>query len=180
MVLDQCGSTRLSNEDERIAFHLKKRLETISRFALNMNGASFYKGTGDGFLATFPHPHSCLSAALDTLRQIGERNRRTGNPPLHVRIALHTGTTYLISEDPVDKHGSDINAAFRIEGLTEGNFTALLAPLPQHDRILCTSEFRQAIIDSQAQDDITFVECGMARVKGFDEPLQVFLITQGR
>lgn len=179
MVLDMCGSSQLSKIDEKIALHLKKRLEQICAPVLRDQGLRFYKSTGDGFLAAFAIPTRAVCAAVEILRKLAERNRGSTNPSIHVRIALHYGRTYQLGGDPSDLHGSDVNLAFRLENLQNADLKTVERPAPPQDRVLCTSAFRQAFTRAEPLPEIRCTKCGVAELKGFDEPVEVFWCADG-
>jgi len=177
-VLDLCESTRIANSDEAIAFHLKRRLESISRSALAANHVRFYKSTGDGFLALLPASLDALKAARQIIAILLERNQRTINAPIHVRIALHRGETYIIDSESGDVHGSDVNLTFRIEGVEKEAFCDLRADLPEQDRILCTRQFRDDVSRHCSANKFICSSIGLAQFRGIDKPVEIFCINQ--
>jgi class 3 adenylate cyclase len=175
MVLDLCESTRMANKDDAMAFHIKRRLESISATALESHHVRFFKRTGDGFLASFPAATDALRAAREIIINLMERNQRTNNAPIHVRVALHKGKTYTIDSESGDVHGNDVNITFRLEGVTAAAFEKLENELPEKDRIVCSSVFADEI---QGQPDlhVDCAYCGKAMLKGIDKPVDVFCI----
>ncbi|MBD3419904.1 MAG: FHA domain-containing protein [Chitinivibrionales bacterium] len=178
MVLDICDSTRLANEDERMAIHLKHRIQDISLRALQNHSVDFYKNTGDGFLASFDSSLDALHAGEEILQKVNQRNSRTRNAPLHIRLALHKGKTYKLGADKNDLHGNDVNIAFRIEGLQEKSFTALVHGMPEKNRILCSKFFYADVIKKATATRDKFLYCGQASLKGIARPVEIFRIHQ--
>ncbi|MCX7046757.1 MAG: FHA domain-containing protein, partial [Candidatus Sumerlaeota bacterium] len=164
-VLDICGSSELANCDEQMAFHLKKRMTAVAKEAFDGNAGSFYKSTGDGFLATYQHPSDALRACLETLYHLKMRNQRSKNLPIHVRIGLHAGMTYRIDTETGDLHGNDVNIAFRVEELQKESFQTLETPFPEKDRVLCTKAFHESVMQQTVSLDVSFVRCGIAHLK---------------
>lgn len=176
MVLDLCGSTTIASIDEKMAFHLKKRLEEITKEPRFANNINFYKNTGDGFLATFPSSMDAIKAAKEMIIALHRRNKHTKNPPIHIRISLHKGKTYLIDPQTKDIHGNDINVTFRIDGIQEDEFISLANKYPSMDRILCSKEFVHDIRKTSNSYKEDFVHCGTARLKNIEEPKEIFWI----
>lgn len=175
MVLDICDSTRVASKDERLAFHLKNRLEGIAHLAFSRFQASFTKSTGDGFLTTFDTAGAALAASREILTALAQRNSETTNPPIHIRIGLHRGKAYVMDASTKDIHGNDVNIAFRIEGLQGSSFQQGGGELPPHDRILCSRAFLED--PSVNEHRVSFAFCGNARLKGIDEEVDVYRFT---
>jgi len=175
MVFDLCESSRLANENDHLALHLKTRLMQIAEPLLNDYGKSFLKSTGDGFLATLPSPGKAMRAALELERRIQQRNARTDNAPIHYRIALHFGEVWGISGAEPDIHGNDVNITFRIEGAQAEAFPEPRHPFPKMDRLMCSA----ALLEKAAQAaplpaQVEAVEIGLANLKGIQDPVQIF------
>ena len=173
MVLDLCNSTLLSDEDEQAAFHSKRRMDEFARKVLFEHEAGFYKNTGDGFVAAFEDAEQSLAASLDLMGLLAERNRTTENVPIHIRIALHYGTTYVIDPKTKDIHGKDVNTAFRIEGVDGDSFETQEHSPPAQDRILCSDAFYD-LLDPSRKKEAVF--CGSALLKGVRKPVGIYQI----
>jgi len=175
LVFDLCESSRLANENDHLALHLKTRLMQIAEPVLQEFGQRFTKGTGDGFLATFPSASKALSAAVELARRLQQRNSRTVNEPIHYRVALHFGEVWGISSGGEDIHGNDVNIAFRIEGVQAEAFPSPLSQFPRMDRLMCSNvmleEVRKAGVLPAAVDAI---EIGPANLKGIQDPVRIF------
>lgn len=177
MVLDLCGSSRLSGEDEHMALHLKKRLMQIATPVLNAREMQNFTGTGDGFLATFPGSRNAVSAGAAILGRLRDRNSKTANPPIHIRIALHIGTVYsMFDGENTEIHGTDVNIAFRVEGLRRESFGNLDSDLPREDRVLCTQAFRDDLENIPSPPALDFISCGEVPLKGIPHPVHVYWI----
>jgi class 3 adenylate cyclase len=178
LVLDLCDSTRIASTDETIAFHLKRRLESISRAAISSNHVRFHKSTGDGFFALFPTSLDAFKAAREIIGILMERNQRTTNPPIHVRIALHRGKTYIIDSESGDVHGNDVNMTFRIEGVKKEAFSDLRVDFSEQDRIFCTRQFRDDISGYCASNHLICSSLGPAQLRGIEKSVEIFCINQ--
>lgn len=177
MVLDLCGSSELSRQNEVMAVHLKRRLEQISGTIIADHKANSFKNTGDGFLATFPDCAKAVTAAMEIMDSLRQRNRMTVNPPIHVRIALHYGKTYFVFDSGTKEiYGHDVNIAFRVENVQAAAFKKLEAQFPERDRILCTRQFHDAAQKQPALPKVRFTPCGQVQVKGIDEPVDVLWV----
>lgn len=177
MVFDLCESSRIASENDHMAYHMKQRLQQLADPVLKEYGMRFFKGTGDGFLATFASPRKAITAALELESRIKQRNSRTANAPIHYRISLHQGETWGISTGGQDIHGNDVNIAFRIEGVQGEAFQTPTA-LPRMDRILC-SKALLGEIEQAASDPLpaTTQEIGAATLKGIHDPVTLYLVT---
>jgi class 3 adenylate cyclase len=177
MVFDLCESSRIASEDDHMAYHLKQRLQQLAEPVLREYGMRFFKGTGDGFLATFTSAAKSVLAAQELVARIRYRNSRTTNPPIHYRIALHYGETWGISTGGQDIHGNDVNITFRIEGAQAEAFSAPRAEFPRMDRILCSKALLDEIAGSEGTSSTPSVtEIGPASLKGIHDPVTIFLL----
>lgn len=174
-VFDLCESSRIANEDDRMALHLKQRLMQICDPVLAEQAMRFLKGTGDGFLATFPTSAKAFAAALEIEHRLTLRNERTENEPIHYRIALHSGETWGISTGGQDIHGNDVNITFRIEGVQRDAFAAATPEFPRMDRLLCS---QAALTELHAEHafppNVEAIELGPALLKGIHDPVTLY------
>jgi len=175
LVFDLCESSRIANENDHMAFHLKQRLMQICDPVLADQSMRFLKGTGDGFLATFPSGHKALTAAVEIEKRLQMRNARTANEPIHYRIAIHSGETWGISTGGQDIHGNDVNITFRIEGVQRESFPAVGVEFPRMDRLMCS---RAALDEIRGEGALPAgvepVELGLATLKGIQDPVTIY------
>jgi class 3 adenylate cyclase len=177
MVFDLCESSRIASENDHMAYHLKARVQQLAEPVLTEYGMRFFKGTGDGFLATFSSASRSVLAALELVNRIKYRNSRTTNPPIHYRIALHYGDTWGISTGGQDIHGNDVNIAFRIEGAQTDAFPSPSFDFPRMDRILCSKALLSEITDNEGEAVGTMTtEIGAANLKGIHDPVSIHLL----
>jgi len=177
MVFDLCESSKIANQNDHMAYHLKARLQQLAEPVLNEYGMRFFKGTGDGFLATFASATKSVSAALELVARIKHRNSRTTNPPIHYRIALHHGDTWGISTGGQDIHGNDVNITFRIEGAQAEAFSTAAIDFPRMDRILCSQALLNEITEQEGASVPTEVtEIGPAALKGIHDPVVIYYV----
>jgi class 3 adenylate cyclase len=160
-----------------MALHLKQRLQQLAEPVLTEYGMRFFKGTGDGFLATFTTASKTVNAAIELVGRIKHRNARTTNPPIHYRIALHYGETWGISTGGQDIHGNDVNITFRIEGAQQEAFGATQFDLPRMDRILCSRALLDEIRGKEGLDvPAETALVGSATLKGIHDPVEIHLV----
>lgn len=176
MVLDLCGSTGQSANDEQIAYHLKQRLNLITKPILYKAPVLFYKNTGDGFLATFARSTQAVNASIKILKELKKRNRRTNNPPINVRIGLHQGRTYIIDPATEDIHGVDINITFRIEGLKNTAFGHSSKKIEEKNRILASEDFYLDYKKRSRRKIEIFQYYGSAKLKGIKDRKEIYRI----
>ncbi len=176
MVLDLCGSTGQSANDEQIAYHLKQRLNLIAKPILFKAPVLFYKNTGDGFLATFARSTQAVNASIRILKELKKRNRRTNNPPINVRIGLHQGRTYIIDPATEDIHGVDINITFRIEGLKNAAFGHVSQKIDEKNRILASEDFYLDYMKRSRRKKEIFQYHGSAKLKGIKDRKKIYRI----
>ncbi len=177
MVLDICSSSELANKNEMMAVHIKRRLEQLCRPILDANHSNSFKNTGDGFLATFPDCAHALSAAIQVLQGIKNRNEKTVNPPIRVRVGLHFGRIFYVFDSGMKEiYGNDVDITFRLEGVQKQAFEEVQSEFPEQDRILCTKQFRDEIQKLKCEANVTYVFCGQALLKGILEPQDVLWV----
>jgi class 3 adenylate cyclase len=176
MVLDICNSTNQALNNEQIAFHLKQRLNNIAKPILYDSPILFYKNTGDGFLATFPKATQAVNTAIEILKVLQMRNKRSTNPPINVRIGLHHGRTYLIDPATEDIHGIDINITFRIEGLRRNGFNRMKQDIGIQNRILASKDFYLQYQKQTRRKKKIFDLCGSAKLKSIKEKMQIYRV----
>lgn len=180
LVFDLCESSRIANENDHMAFHLKQRLMQICDPVLSEHAMRFLKGTGDGFLATFPSSAKAVGAAREIEKRLMVRNARTANEPIHYRIAIHCGETWGISTGGQDIHGNDVNITFRIEGVQREAFQGEVVEFPRMDRLVCSKAALDDVLAHGAlPTDIEPVELGAASLKGIQDPVALYWLKTG-
>ncbi len=142
MVLDICESSRMMDlYGDEATNSIKNMLETMMFPIFKACGAKFHKSTGDGFLVTFPEADQAVKAAIKILREVNDYNTKGKGIPVHLRFAVHFGAIRIRADG--DRHGTNINIPFRVEGLKAENLIEVeggMQPdeLPTQDRILIT------------------------------------------
>ncbi|MBN2738279.1 MAG: adenylate/guanylate cyclase domain-containing protein [Spirochaetales bacterium] len=146
LVVDQRNSSGISDSySEEVVIRLTETLNRIVIPELNKHKARFIKGTGDGFLATFSTPASCLKAAAGILEKADTSNFKKREPNrLHIRLSLHHGSC--VVEPNGDRHGKAVNIAFRLDSLQYRDIKKTKNSIPKSsfpevDRIFFTQSF---------------------------------------
>ena len=143
MVLDICESSRIMDLfGDEATYQLKNALERVTFPIFGDCNSDFSKSTGDGFLVTFPNSKLAVDASLRVLKEISSYNSRiVDGPEIHLRFGIHFGGVRVRPDG--DRHGTNINIPFRVEGLkrkdlieVEGGVSQ--GELPFRDRILIT------------------------------------------
>jgi class 3 adenylate cyclase len=140
LVLDLCDSTTIANRyGDAFALRLKEALRALVRPIFTEARVSFLKGTGDGFMATFPDLVAGVEAAVRILHLKAEKLPKAtdGTPPM-LRFGINFGQTHVDSDG--DRQGDTVNMAFRLEGAGSSGFHEtqgglLKDTLPARDRI---------------------------------------------
>ena len=148
---DIADSTRLTQElGDRAAMRLLREHDSIVRSALARFGGSEVKHTGDGIMAAFASAYQALGAAIETQRDLHERD--AAEHALRVRIGVAAGEP--VTEDD-DLFGAAVQQAARLCAHAQPG--CIVASSGVHD--LCRGK------------DIRFSDGGPIVVKGFDEPI---------
>ncbi len=125
MVADICESSRMMDlYGDSATYLIKNALEGIMFPIFKDNKSSFTKGIGDGFLVCFPNSKSALDAAIHVLESVHTYNSNvTNGPEIHLRFGLHFGEVRVRPDG--DRHGTNINIPFRVEGLKEDDLVVV-------------------------------------------------------
>ncbi len=115
LFIDMVGSTAMGSKygDDYI-LQMKERLGNMVNIESNRQGVLFSKGTGDGFMLTFPEAINAVRAASGILNRTEEHN--SGIPvtrALQLRMGIHFGQVNIDSTG--DRQGTSVNLAARIE-----------------------------------------------------------------
>ena len=111
----------------------------IVRRNVKAHGGFEVKSEGDGFMLAFQSARKALQCAIETQRAFAE----TAEPPIRVRIGLHTGEAIKEGDDFFGKH---VNLAARIAGQATGGgilVSSLLKDLADSGGDIAFSEGRE-------------------------------------
>ncbi|HBG35574.1 MAG TPA: hypothetical protein DDW88_00715 [Treponema sp.] len=162
-------SERLSPE-ENFKF-LNSYLKRIAPIIRNNNGF-IDKYMGDGFMALFPDSPGCaIKTALEIRKAMllyNEHRSSCNYEPIAVGIGIHSGKLMLGTVGDAMRMDSTVisdtvNVAFRIEGLTKTIGKDILVS-------------RCVVAELEAEESCRFISCGKHKIKGKDEPIEVYEI----
>ena len=117
VVIDLCNSTDIiSRYGDNFALKLMKKLNSIVEPIAKLEKCQFTKGTGDGYLLTFPTALNSIRFSFNTLAAVAKANKEIdNNHQINLRFAINLGETKV--DDKGDRIGVAVNMAFRIEGV---------------------------------------------------------------
>ena len=151
MVVDICESSRMMDlYGDSATYVIKNALEGIMYPIFEDKKSSFAKGTGDGFLVCFPNSKSALDAAIQVLESVNTYNSNVADgPEIHLRVGIHFGEVRVRPDG--DRHGTNINIPFRIEGLKEDDLVVVKDGISQEefpsiDRIFITEALHNDVL----------------------------------
>ena len=148
------ASTRRWEHDPAAMSAALERHDAIVRDAIESNGGSVLKHTGDGVVAVFDRPADALRAAVTIQRGL------TGDD-VRVRAGLHTGRA---EERDGDYFGPTLNRAARIMGLGRGGHVLL-------------SGAAAAAIADDLPGEVTLLDLGDHLLKGFEHAERIHQAT---
>jgi predicted ATPase/class 3 adenylate cyclase len=157
------GSTRLWEEHPDEMAPALAAHDALLRAAVEDNGGTVIKTTGDGLLARFDDPMAALTAAID-----GQRASATDTDgpdgPLRVRMAIHSGSA---QEREHDYFGPALNHVARLMAIGHGGQVLV-------------SGVTVTIAGRRLPDDAELIDRGEHRLRDVDQPEHVFqLIAPG-
>lgn len=117
VVIDLCNSTDITSRyGDNFAMKLMQRLTAVVNPIAKREKCQFIKGTGDGFLMTFPSALHSIQFSLDVLANIQNINAKSEeNQRINLRFAINFGEAKV--DDKGDRLGAAVSMTFRIEGL---------------------------------------------------------------
>ena len=153
---DMEGSTTLADRlGDAKAQEVRRAHNEIVRSALNANGGTEVKHTGDGIMASFPTASSGLDAAIAIQRGVAAHKDEHPDSPLGVYVGINAGEP--IAEDD-DLFGTSVNLAARICGRAEPG------------QILASDVVRQLAAGKQ----FLFADLGETELRGFEDPVKLW------
>ncbi len=151
MVVDICESSKIMDlYGDGATYLIKNALESIMFPIFKNNKSSFTKSTGDGFLVCFPNPKSALDSAIQILESVSTYNSNVEDgPEIHLRFGVHFGEVRVMTDG--DRHGTNINIPFRVEGLKGDDLVVVKDGIAREDftlidRIFITEALYNAVL----------------------------------
>ncbi|NUP88856.1 MAG: adenylate/guanylate cyclase domain-containing protein [Candidatus Sumerlaeia bacterium] len=118
LIADMRSSTTLNQIlGEAKMLRLKEQLFDILQRAAHRHDTTFTKPTGDGYMMTFSTLRHAVSAVRAIVGDVWRQNQRDNLiHPLNIRLSLTLGET--MCDHLGDRHGSIVNLAFRLIGIS--------------------------------------------------------------
>ncbi len=120
--LDMVGSTSMGSKyGDDFVLALKENLKTVVTGECRREKVLFSKGTGDGYMLTFPEAENAVRAAIEIMAGVKKLNEGTPEPRwINLRFGIHLGQVNIDSGG--DRLGTAANFAARIEGVKPEQF----------------------------------------------------------
>lgn len=167
LVVDLVESTRLAaHYGDGAAMRARLLLRQHARAEGEKRGLIFTESTGDGRLMTFATVPDAVETARALLAGLARQSRdHEADPPLAMRAAIIYGEVLLDGRG--GRHGTVLNKAFRLDGLTEDQFVDVgrdtsERAFPRLNRLLLDEE---AAHESE-RSGIAVRPVGFCRLKG--------------
>lgn len=182
LVLDLCNSTDIAARyGDNFAMNLMKQLtETVTSVA-GRERFRFIKGTGDGFLITFPKVGNSVHFAIDVLKEIGEQNAKADETgKINLRFAINLGETRV--KDDGDRLGLAVNMTFRVEGVQPEGLIPIENGMEKEDMPLENRVFltENAVKEIGNVEGVKTKMVGLFELKGITGLHKVYQVTSAR
>ena len=153
------GSTRLWEQDRVAMAGALERHDRILSEAVSAAGGIVFSTGGDGLAAAFRRAPDALRAAVQAQQNLQAED---WDPPLLVRMALHTGD---VEERAGDYFGPPLNRCARLMAAGHGG------------QVLC-SGVTSSLISDQLPDGVSLRNLGTHRLRDLSDPEAVFQVVQ--
>jgi len=122
LVVDLVDSTYLATHyGDGMAMRAKNVLKDRILQRADARGLSFVENIGDGYFMTFPSVEAAVDTAAELVRDLKNHHEDLASElPLDVRVGISYGE--ILVDPQGGRHGTAINKAFRLEGLSAGSF----------------------------------------------------------
>ena len=174
--IDMVGSTAMGSKfGDEYVLGLKEKMGQIVKDETRRHNVLFSKGTGDGFMLTFPEPVDAARAACGIMRGIREANKQYAEGrQIHLRFGIHMGQINIDSEG--DRIGTAANFAARIEAAKPEQLQAAEddpaeVSLPEMDRVFVSEVVYE---DLKVIPGFTLRPIGYFEFKGITGLHQIF------
>jgi len=123
LVVDLVDSTYLATHyGDGMAMRAKNVLKDRILERADARGLSFVENIGDGYFMTFPSVEGAVDTAATLIKDLkSPAGQLASELPLDVRVGISYGE--ILVDPRGGRHGTAINKAFRLEGLSAESFT---------------------------------------------------------
>jgi predicted ATPase/class 3 adenylate cyclase len=156
---DIAGSTRLWETEPDAMTVALRRHDDIMRSVIEGAGGYVFKTVGDAFCAAFDTAQQAVMAAVRAQLDLPKEPWPT-DPPVRVRIALHTG---VCEERDGDYFGPTVNRVARLEAIAHGGQTVASG---------ATAE----LVDESLPEGVRLRDLGTHRLRDLGRPEHVFQV----
>jgi len=143
LVLDLCNSTDIANRyGDNFALNLMHKLTELVTPIARQEECRFAKGTGDGFLMSFPKAENAVRFARHTLTSVAAYNATADEMArINLRFAVNLGEAKV--DENNDRLGVAVSMTFRVEGVKPDGLIPIEGgmakeAMPSANRILIT------------------------------------------
>lgn len=179
LVLDLCNSTDIANRyGDNFALALMHNLSEIVTPIARQEECRFTKGTGDGFLMTFPRAENAVRFARQTLDRLADYNAKADEMGrINLRFAVNLGEAKV--DESGDRLGVAVSMTFRVEGVKPDGLMPLeggmaKAEMPLINRIFITENVAKEI---KTASGITMKLIGLFELKGITGLHRLYAVT---
>jgi class 3 adenylate cyclase len=161
------GFTKLTEEKgDGFSNEMRRAHDALLVPVIERDGAGrVIKHIGDAIMAVFSEPSTAVARCLEIQEALRKYNAaHPEQPPLLVRIGLHMGQVTVEDKMSLDVFGRHVNRASRVEGLAGGGHVYLTYSVFDSAKGWLSGRTQEA----------AWVSHGPYRVKGIDEPLEIF------
>lgn len=158
---DLKGSTSMSrNMGDTAAIALLDKHDNIIQKAIKAHSGRVVKHTGDGFMASFTNVDHTVKCSIAIQEAFAKFNTDNPETPLHIRIGINAG-------EPIER-GNDLF------GMTV-QLAARICDQCKAEEILVSGVVYE--LCSPDKLELTFIDAGKKRFKGFEHAIQVYSVT---
>ena len=151
MFTDMVGSTASAQLNEAAALTLRQEQAALVRGVFAAHQGREIKSMGDGFLAEFESALRAVQCAIEIQQRLHDRNSRTNQPPIHLRVGIHLGDVEVRGSDIF---GDSVNVASRIEPLANPGGICVTEPVFGQVRNKISNRFEK--LETMALKNIQF------------------------
>jgi class 3 adenylate cyclase len=166
LLLDVVKSTDIvKREGDTFMMRQMRGIHDAIRSHPTASGLRFMKFTGDGFLVLFNEVAMAVELAR-SLRSLSE------TAPWNLRFVIHHGAVRIeFDGDPI---GAEVHRLFRIEAVDQDQCVSPISnrTVPEHSFIVITPAALSQLSEGERTE---FEPLGTFRLKGFDEPEQIWV-----